>query len=77
LKDELWRALDDGDALSRLKKDAIENKEPVVIKTIIDTIAAFGKDGIEPISEIISHSKDESVKLHGINVIRRIQMINP
>ncbi|HEY7571307.1 MAG TPA: hypothetical protein VH796_08060 [Nitrososphaeraceae archaeon] len=69
--------MDNIDALSRLKKDAIENKEPVVIKTIIDTIAAFGRDGIEPISEILSHSKNESVKLHGINVIRRIQMINP
>ena len=69
--------MDNIDALSRLKKDAIENEEPVVIKTIIDTIAAFGRDGIEPISEILSHSKNESVKLHGINVIRRIQMINP
>lgn len=67
----------DIDALFRLKKDALENEDPVVIKTIIDTIAAFGRDGIEPIRDILSHSKNESVKSHGNNVIRRIQMINP
>jgi hypothetical protein len=77
LKEVSWGALDDLDALSRLKKDALENEDPVVIKTIIDTIAAFGRDGIKPISEILSHSKNESVILHGINVISRIQMINP
>lgn len=69
--------MDDKAALSKLKKDAIDNNEPVVIKTIIDTIAAFGRDGIGPINEILNHSNNESVKLHGINVIRRIEMLNP
>ena len=69
--------MDDKNPLSKLKKDALEQNEPVVIKTIIDTLAAFGRDGIEPIDEILNHSNSESVKLHGINVIRRIKTLNP
>ena len=65
------------DQLSRLTKEAIDHNEAVVVKTIIDTIAAFGRDGIEPITEILNHSTNESVKLHGREVIRRIETLNP
>lgn len=65
------------DHLSRLKRNAIDQKEPVVVKTIIDTIGAFGREGIEPIIEILSQSTDESVKIHGSEVIRRIKMLDP
>jgi hypothetical protein len=68
---------DDDDHLSRLKKNALDQKEPVVVKTIIDTIAAFGREGIEPILEILRQSTDKSVKIHGSEVIRRIKMLNP
>ena len=65
------------DHLSRLTKNAIDHNEAVVVKTIIDTIAAFGRDGIEPITKILNHSTNESVKLHGRKVIRRIETLNP
>jgi hypothetical protein len=63
--------------LSRLTKNAIDHNEAVVVKTIIDTIAAFGRDGIEPITEILNHSTNESVILHGRKVIMRIETLNP
>lgn len=69
--------MQDAEHLSRLKKNAIDHKQPVVIKTIIDTIAAFGRDGIQPIREILNHTTDESVKIHGNEVIRRIKTLYP
>lgn len=67
----------DNDHLSRLTKNAIDHNEAVVVKTIIDTIAAFGRDGIESITVILNNTTDESVKLHGRKVIRRIKTLDP
>ena len=68
---------DDDGHLSRLKKNALDQKEPVVVKTIIDTIGSIWEGGIEPILEILRQSTDKSVKIHGSEVIRRIKMLNP
>ena len=63
------------DHLSRLTKNAIDHNEAVVVKTIIDTIAAFGRDGINPITEILNHSNDESVKLHALDAVKVISSL--
>ena len=75
-KKSIRKTSPNNDHLSRLTKNAIDHNEEVVVKTIIDTIAAFGRDGINPIIEILNHSNDESVKLHGREVIRQIKSLD-
>jgi hypothetical protein len=63
--------------LARLKISAMNERNLVVVKTIIDTIAAFGNKAIGPITEIMNQSSDDSVKDHGLDVIKRIKILNP
>jgi hypothetical protein len=57
-----------------LKGVAMRSTDPKVKKNTIDTFAKYGRDGIKPILDIIvSPDTDDTVKQHGLAVIRNLR----
>lgn len=58
----------------RLKGVAMRSTDPKVKKNTIDAFAEYGRDGIKPILDIIaSPDTDDTVKQHGLAVIRNLR----
>ncbi len=52
----------------------MRSTDPKVKKNTIDTFAKYGRDGIKPILDIIvSPDTDDTVKQHGLAVIRNLR----
>jgi hypothetical protein len=57
---------------------AMDSKDPVVKKNVIDSLFSYGPSAIQHIQDIIeSRDADGSVKEHGLNKIKMIRALNP
>ena len=64
--------------INRLKDVGKKSYDENTVKSAIDKLAMYGKDGIKPITDIIEAPVvDESVKQYGLNAIKRIRIFTP
>ena len=64
--------------IDRLKDVGKKSYDENTVKSAIDKLAMYGKDGIKPITDIIEAPVvDESVKQYGLNAIKRIRIFTP
>lgn len=64
--------------ISRLKDVARKSNDENTVRSAIDKLTLYGKDGIKPITDIIGAPVvDESMKQYGLNAIKRIRIFTP
>ena len=64
--------------ISRLKLVAMKSYDENTVRSAIDALAVYGKEGIKPINDIIEEpSVSESMKKYGLNAIQRIKIFDP
>jgi hypothetical protein len=64
--------------ISRLKDVARKSYDENTVRSAIDKLTMYGKDGINPITDIIEAPVvDESMKEYGLNAIKRIRIFTP
>jgi hypothetical protein len=64
--------------ISRLKDVARKSYDKNTVRSAIDKLTMYGKDGIKPITDIIEAPVvDESMKEYGLNAIKRIRIFTP
>ena len=64
--------------ISRLKDVGRKSNDQSTAKGAIDSLTAYGKEGIIPITEIIEDpAVHESIRQYGLNAIKRIRIFTP
>ena len=64
--------------ISRLKDVARKSYDENTVRSAIDKLTMYGKDGINPITDIIEGpAVHQSIKQYGLNAIKRIRIFTP
>jgi hypothetical protein len=64
--------------ISRLKDVGRKSNDENKVRGAIDRLTVYGKEGIEPITDIIDDpAVHESIKQYGLNAIKRIRIFTP
>lgn len=58
--------------IERIKEQGLPPQKKEIQMEAIDTLAAYGKDGINPIMDIVNATAWDEVKSHGFQKIREI-----
>ena len=64
--------------ISRLKDVGRKSNDENTVRSAIDRLTVYGKEGIKPITDIIEDpTVHQSIKQYGLNAIKRIRIFTP
>ena len=58
--------------MDKIKQEGVDTPQKETQMEVIDTLATYGKDGINPIMDIVKATVIGDVKSHGLKTIQKI-----